>query len=225
MQAPTPEAARMWPRSPSRPSEMSMAAVAMPRRAWPRASRGVGHSIAARTASNASPASATVPRKTSSASRASPRRPETQISSPTRAPLRNKARPGGASPNTVMQRLSGPCVVSPPTSGQPLASASASSPREKPANQASSARGRASASVKPRGVAPQAARSLRLTARALWPSRAGSTVDRKWRPSTSMSLDTSQRAPGVGTSTAQSSPTPTSMPTSTPATAPAATGR
>jgi thiamine-monophosphate kinase len=71
-------------------------------------------------------------------------------------------------------------------------------------------RGIASASVKASGSAPHAARSLRFTASALWPRRCGSTVGRKWRPSTSMSLDTHSCRPGVGVSSAQSSPMPTS---------------
>jgi hypothetical protein len=48
----------------------------------------------------------------------------------------------GTSPNTVMQMLSGPCVVSPPTSSQPCASASANRPFEKAASQVSSTRGK-----------------------------------------------------------------------------------
>ena len=68
--------------------------------------------------------------------------------------------------------------------------------------------GIASASVKASGFAQQAARSLRLTASALWPSRAGSTVERKCRPSTSMSEETASCMPGAGASSAQSSPTP-----------------
>ncbi len=88
-----------------------------------------------------------------------------------RAPERSSAWPGGTSPNTVMQMFSGPRVVSPPTSSQPCASASASRPREKPAPARPRRRAAcASASVKASGSAPQAARSLRLTASALWPS-------------------------------------------------------
>ena len=81
-------------------------------------------------------------------------------------------------------------------------------PCAKPARNSSSARGSASASVKASGSAPQAARSLRLTASALWPSRAGGTVERKWRPSTSMSHDTASCMPAPDCSSAQSSPTP-----------------
>jgi hypothetical protein len=130
------------------------------------------------------------------------------MSSPVRAPERSRAAPAGTSPNTVMQMLSGPCVVSPPTSSQAWLSASANRPCAKPSSQASSTRGSASASENASGLAPQAARSLRLTASALWPSLNGSTVDRKWRPSTSMSVDSASCMPGAGCSSAQSSPIP-----------------
>ena len=59
--------------------------------------------------------------------------------------------------------------------------------------------------------APQAARSLRFTARHLWPSRRGSTVERKCRPSISRSVDTASCMPGAGASSAQSSPTPSGL--------------
>ncbi|MNU64929.1 hypothetical protein D3C71_542180 [compost metagenome] len=180
----------------------------MPRSAWPSATRGVGCSMRARACAKASAGRLSVPRNTSSASRASPSEPLTHRSSPARAPERSSAAPAGTSPNTVMQMLSGPRVVSPPTSSQPWASASANRPREKPSSQGSSTPGNASASVKASGFAPQAARSLRFTASALWPSRAGSTVERKCRPSTSMSEDTASCMPAAGASKAQSSPTP-----------------
>ena len=75
--------------------------------------------------------------------------------------------PVGTSPNTVMQMFNGPWVVSPPISSQACSSASASRPRAKPARKISSTRGNASASVNAMGEAPQAAKSLRLTASAL----------------------------------------------------------
>ena len=56
---------------------MSMAAVAMPRSARPSATRGVGCSMRARAASNDFGGSDSVPRNTSSASRASPSVPLT----------------------------------------------------------------------------------------------------------------------------------------------------
>ena len=130
------------------------------------------------------------------------------MSSPACAPERNSAMPLGTSPNTVMQMLSGPCVVSPPINSQPWASAKANKPREKPAKKTSSARGNAKANVKATGCAPQAAKSLKFTANALCPKRSGNTVLKKWRPSTNMSLDTASCMPGPGAYNAQSSPTP-----------------
>ena len=206
--APTRLEARMCPRSPINPSLTSTAELAMPRSAMPSATRGVGCSIRRRARSNTSALSASVPRNASSARRASPSVPLTQTSSPGFAPERSSAVPAGTSPNTVMQMLSGPRVVSPPTSSHSCSSASANSPREKPASHDSSTAGKDSASVKASGAAPQAARSLRFTASALWPSRSGATVDRKCRPSTSMSDDTASCMPGAGASSAQSSPLP-----------------
>ena len=58
------------------------------------------------------------------------------------------------------------------------------------------------------GSAPQAAMSLRFTASALWPSRSGSTVDKKCRPSTSMSQLMQICMPDATSSSAASSPTP-----------------
>src|SRR5450755_946199 len=107
-----------------------------------------------------------------------------------------------------MQIARGPRVVSPPISSQPSSSARASRPRANGARNASSALGNARASVKASGLAPQAARSLRLTASALWPSRSGAAVDRKCRPSISMSDEIASVVPGVGCKSAQSSPTP-----------------
>ena len=210
--APTPDASRMCRRSPSRPSLRSSAAEATPRSAMPSAMRGVGCSSRCRACASNSAGKAMLPRSASSASRASPSVPLTYTSSPARAPERSSAwllpSTTGTSPNTVMQMFSGPRVVSPPTSSQPWASASASRPRENASSQASSTRGSASASVKASGVAPQAARSLRLTASALWPRVNGSTSAKKCRPSTSMSLEIASCMPGAGWSSAQSSPTP-----------------
>ena len=90
----------------------------------------------AHAARSPSPRARAWPRKTSSARRASPSVPLTHRSSPARAPERSSAAPAGTSPNTVMQMVSGPRVVSPPTSSQPCASASANSPRAKPSRKA-----------------------------------------------------------------------------------------
>ena len=189
-----------------------MAALAMPRRAWPRATRGLGRSRRRRAAANTAAGTPRRPQSTSSANAASPKVPLTYRSSPARAPERSSAceRPScsGTSPKTVMQMLSGPRVVSPPTSSQPCSSASASRPREKAPSQTSSTLGSAKASVKASGAAPQAARSLRLTASALCPRALGSTVLKKCWPSTSISLEIANCIPGRGCSSAQSSPTP-----------------
>jgi hypothetical protein len=66
-----------------------------------------------------------------------------------------------------MQIFKGPWVVSPPINSQPCASAKAQRPLAKPASQTSSIDGKAKAKVKAKGLAPQAAKSLRLTAKAL----------------------------------------------------------
>ena len=187
---------------------MSIAACAIPRNVRPSLTRGVGTCRRGAAVASVGGSSAISWRKPASASRASPSVPETQMSSPACAASRLNARSGGTSPNTVMQIFSGPLVVSPPISSQSCASASANRPREKPSRNPASARGSASASVKASGLAPQAARSLRFTASALWPSRSGATVARKCRPSTSMSLETASCIPADGASSAQSSPTP-----------------
>ena len=198
----------MWPKSPSSPSLMSAAALAMPRNARPSSTRGVGHSSRWRARASTSSGRLMWPCRAMSARRASPSVPLTYTSSPGRAPLRSKACRAGTSPKTVMQMFSGPRVVSPPTSSHPCASASASRPCEKAASQSSVASGRDSASVKATGRAPQAARSLRFTASALWPSVRGSTSGKKWRPATSMSVEIAICMPLPLCSSAQSSPTP-----------------
>ena len=130
------------------------------------------------------------------------------MSSPARAASRRKALRKGTSPSTVMHKVKGPRVVSPPTSGQPYRDASASMPLENGSSQSQSSDGKASDKVKPSGRAPMAARSLKLTARALCPRASGATSAKKCRPCTSMSLDTASDMPGAGVSNAQSSPMP-----------------
>ena len=201
----------MWPTSPTKPSLTSMQLVAMPRRAWPSATRGVGRSSRWRAAASAAAGRVHSPRRAPSARRASPSVPLTHSSSPACAPSRRKAWPAGTWPNTVMQMASGPAVVSPPTRAQPCAPAKASRPSLKASSHAAScarAGGSANARVKASGVAPMAARSLRLTASALWPRAKGSTSAKKCRPSTSMSVLTASCMPGAGCSSAQSSPMP-----------------
>lgn len=210
--APAPERSRMWPRSPARPSEMSIAAWASPcpASARPSATRGVGRCMRCAACASASAASGVSPRRPASASRASPSVPETQMSSPARAASRRSARLDATSPKIVMQMFSGPFVVSPPISSQPWASASANRPPENARSQSASATGNASANVNATGRAPIAARSDRLTARLLWPSRRGSSPAKKWRSSTSMSDEIAMVMPGVGRNSAQSSPMPSS---------------
>ena len=162
-------------------AEVAEQAVAeVDRAAWPRraapmpsATRGCGRSIArARLGERrrrAAPPCRERPRAPAARRRAVPL---TYRSSPARAPERSSACPAGTSPNTVMQMFSGPCVVSPPTSSQPCASASANRPREKPSSKTSSTRGSASASVKaerPRAAGGQVAQvdRQRLVAEAL----------------------------------------------------------
>ena len=113
---------------------------------------------------------------------------------------------------TVMLIVSAPRVVSPPTSSMPCMSAMRKKPRAKAVSQASFSSGSAIASVAQRGVAPIAARSDRFTASDLWPMPAGLSCGEKWRPSSSMSDDTASCMPGVGASSAQSSPTPSTAP-------------
>src|SRR5690606_25360386 len=92
-------------------------------------------------------------------------------------------------------------------------SASAKRPPQKASSQAPSTVGSAIARVKPTGSAPIAARSERLTASALCPTAAGSVPAKKWRPSTSMSLETASACPSdEGASSAQSSPMPSRTP-------------
>ena len=81
------------------------------------------------------------------ASAASPVQPDSHTSSPALAPSRRKANSGGTAPITVMQRLRGPRVVSPPIRSTPKASASVKNPCANCASQVSSASGNASAKV------------------------------------------------------------------------------
>ncbi len=67
-----------------------------------------------------------------------------------------------------------------------------------------------------RARAPMAARSERLTARARWPIAAAGASAGKCTPATEVSTLTASRRPGVGASSAQSSPTPSATPASGP---------
>ena len=134
---------------------------------------------------------------------------EIQMSSPATAAPRRRAWPGASSPNTVMQIFSGPLVVSPPISSQPKASASANRPCGK-AGQPGRGRlrqgqrqgkGRRDARPSPPGRTGSRPGSC-------GPACAASAPAKKWRSSTSMSDEMAICLPGVGASSAQSSPMP-----------------
>ena len=96
-----------------------MAAVATPRRASPSPTCGCGRSSRS-TAARASAGTGVPPWRTASPNAASPSVPDTQRSSPGRAPLRSSACPRGTLPITVTV-MTTPCgdrVVSPPASTQ-----------------------------------------------------------------------------------------------------------
>jgi hypothetical protein len=186
--APTAERRSMCARSPSRPSDTSIALVATPRSAMPSATRGCGCSIAMRTCSNASPVSDGVAAKAFEREpRVAERAAHVQVVAHARARAqqglagRHLAEHGDADVERALRGVAADQLAA-------VRRPARSRPRAKPARKASSTRGKASASVNASGRAPQAARSLRFTASALWPSRCGKTVDRKCRPSTSMSL-------------------------------------
>ena len=93
--APTPLAPQSFARSPARPSDMSMQALAMPRSAWPRPTRGSGSRKRRSNSSRAAPPAASLPCRMASPAPASPGVPLTQSSSPAVAPLRRQRLPGG----------------------------------------------------------------------------------------------------------------------------------
>ena len=102
--------------------------------------------------------------------------PSTLLAPPQRAVPRRTMEPPGTSPNSVIPIKAGPPerTVSPPSSGHPASAAAAPSPAEKPASQSSvQSSGSARVSRKPRGTAPLAAMSDRLTPSALRAIEAG----------------------------------------------------
>jgi len=84
----------------------------------------------------------------------------------------------------------------------------AKSPLENASGHMLSTVGRAIASVNPMGLAPMAAKSERLTARALRPNSSGLAPAKKCLPSTSMSLVMETSSSARGLIRAQSSPIP-----------------
>jgi len=192
---------RMWPGAQQAVTDVDRGAGDAPRKACPNATCGgrLLHPHACRVEHIGR--DRRVPRNTSSASRASPRVPLTWMSSPACAPERSSAWPCGTSPKTVIQMLSGPRVVSPPTSSQSWASASAQqAPRERLQPGLVGKRiARPAESQRPGAAGGEVAQVHRQR---LVASLNGSTVDRKWRPSTSMSQEHRSCMPAPGDSSA-----------------------
>ena len=180
----------------------------MPLKAIPKSILGVGWCMRASIISKSSFSNSISWRSAARASLASPTAPETQISSLSNAPDLRIALSFGMLPKAVMQILSGPAVVSPPMRGQANWLAIANKPLLNASNQTEFASGNANASVKPSGLAPIAARSERLTARAFQPSHSGLASWKKCLPLTNMSLVIAISSVGSIVSRAQSSPIP-----------------
>jgi hypothetical protein len=114
--APTPDRRQMWPRSASSPSEMSIAAVAMPRSAWPErhARRGLveahhGFAVVGLREHELAVAMRDRERRVADVAR------DPDVVAGLRAAARSAA-PAGTSPMIVTVSVSGPRVVSPPMS-------------------------------------------------------------------------------------------------------------
>src|SRR6185437_2413247 len=143
---------------------------------------------------------------------ASPKVPVTANKSPARPPLRRSAVPRGTCPNSCTLTVNGPRVVSPPTRTTPSESAKSSNPAENPVSHRWSASGIVSASVAQAGVAPMAARSLKLTASARCPMERASVPCGKCRPATMVSTAATNSVSGGIASNAASSPMPSRTP-------------
>ena len=87
----------------------------------------------------------------------------------------------------LMVMLNGPLVVSPPTKLNLYSLASSLREAEKSPSHCSSILGRVKAKVKYFGVAPMAARSLKLTARALYAMSCALVSEEKCTPSSNVS--------------------------------------
>ena len=153
------------------------------------------------------------PAHIASPARAAPMLPLTKTMSPGRAPARVSTRRGLYVPMTITSTTSGPGERDrfPPTTVVSCRRASASSPSTRPSNSVSGRRpGMASESVARRGVAPIAARSLKLTASARWPmAPLGTNRRSKCTPSTDASVVMTSSSFRFGLTTAPSSPGPT----------------
>src|SRR6478736_4862811 len=108
----------------------------------------------------------------------------------------------------VTVSVRGPRVVSPPMSETLYSAARSKNPFANAASHAWSTLGTVSASIAQYGIAPIAAMSERFTASALWPRCSGSTSGKKCVPETIVSVETVRSMPLVTSTSAQSSPTP-----------------
>ena len=122
--APTPLAAQMWPRSASSPSETSTQALASPRSGTPAATRGCGRvSRSIRVCAQRWRDARRRAADRCSAYRpggASPSVPVTSTASPTRAPPRTSAWPGGTKPCTATLMRQRPAGGIAANQGQPM---------------------------------------------------------------------------------------------------------
>ncbi len=102
---------------------------------------------------------------------ARPRSPVTTITSPGRAPVRRRMRSFRTRPNAVPAiEIASASFVSPPSTAMPNSRTHSSMPCARPRRNSTSVEaGIDSAATKPRGRAPAAAMSLRLTAVAYQP--------------------------------------------------------
>src|SRR5579875_1754385 len=144
---------------------------------------------------------------------AHPSRPHTATTSPTRAPFRVTGARPCRSPSAVMpSMIVSAAVTSPPTTAAPTSPHSSRKPATRPSTQSSSRLpGAAKPTSRAVGTAPIATMSAKLRAAALWPmSFAVDQSRRKWRFSTSTSVEATTRPSGVAT-TAASSPGPSSV--------------
>src|SRR6185312_8151344 len=128
--------------------------------------------------------------------------------SPTDAPARVNAVPAGTRPCTVRVMFKGPRATLPPTRATPCCLAREKKPRLKPSSQASSASGKVSAINTQAGVAPMAARSLRLQASARCPTASAGRSGGKCTRATGESVLTASSWPAGTFSSAASSPMP-----------------
>ena len=136
--------------------------------------------------------------------------------SPTCARSRRNAAIGATAPSAVTVIVNGPRVVSPPTNATELIFASAPKPAPKRSTQFASRSGKVSASKAHCGNAPIAARSDRFTASAFQPIAKASVALGKCRPATKVSQTATSCVPRIGSSTAPSSPMPSTTSSRTP---------